>query len=161
MRFGEIFWNPLPLPANVSKWTAPCSYLFPPWLRHYIYTSLLYYSFFKLLEWVKSPGVQAMNDPSQQPRLEAYVKNLVGTFANDTRVLGWDVFNEPLCGGVGESQSLYDLVTNAFEWCRSVDPIQLCTAPLFSTDVDFGDYSRYNNISKIILNNSDVITFHE
>jgi endo-1,4-beta-mannosidase len=101
-----------------------------------------------------------MNDPSQQPRLEAYVKDLISTFANDTRVLGWDVFNEPPCNG-HETQGLLDLLTNVFAWCRSVDPIQPCTSPLFSVDVDTGDLSKYHTHSLIQLNNSDVITFHE
>jgi len=40
--------------------------------------------------WVQSPGV-AMTDASQYPRLERYVKDIVGSFANDKRVLAWDV----------------------------------------------------------------------
>jgi endo-1,4-beta-mannosidase len=45
--------------------------------------------------WVQSPGAKALQDPSQYPRLEAYVKGVVGAFAKDPRVLGWDVWNEP------------------------------------------------------------------
>ena len=44
---------------------------------------------------MQSPGAAALKDPSQYPRLEAYVKGIVGAFANDPRVLGWDVWNEP------------------------------------------------------------------
>lgn len=29
------------------------------------------------------------------PRLESYVKGVVGHFANDPRVLAWDLWNEP------------------------------------------------------------------
>jgi len=45
--------------------------------------------------WVQSPGARALQDTSQYPRLEAYVKGIVGAFAKDQRVLGWDVWNEP------------------------------------------------------------------
>ena len=41
--------------------------------------------------WVQSPGAAALKDPAQYPRLEAYVKGVVGAFANDKRILGWDV----------------------------------------------------------------------
>ena len=45
--------------------------------------------------WVQSPGAKALEDPSQEPRLRAYVEGVVGAFANDSRVLAWDVWNEP------------------------------------------------------------------
>ena len=51
--------------------------------------------------WVQSPGV-AMSDPQQYPRLEQYVKGVVGAFANDKRVLAWDVWNEPDNPGGGD-----------------------------------------------------------
>ncbi|MBV9267872.1 MAG: 1,4-beta-xylanase, partial [Acidobacteriaceae bacterium] len=40
--------------------------------------------------WVQSPGLKALEEPSQYPRLETYVKGIVGAFAHDDRVLGWD-----------------------------------------------------------------------
>src|ERR1700758_3368585 len=45
--------------------------------------------------WLQSPGTKALEDPTQYPRLEAYVKGIVGTFAQDRRILGWDIWNEP------------------------------------------------------------------
>src|SRR5580765_1464171 len=45
--------------------------------------------------WVQAPGVKILADPTQYPRLERYVKGVVGAFANDQRVLAWDVWNEP------------------------------------------------------------------
>ncbi len=36
-----------------------------------------------------------LEDPAQYPRLEQYVEGVVGAFANDDRVLGWDIWNEP------------------------------------------------------------------
>ncbi|MDT7810922.1 MAG: hypothetical protein QOJ42_838, partial [Acidobacteriaceae bacterium] len=45
--------------------------------------------------WVQSPGKARLMDRSIEPQLEAYVKGVVGAFAKDDRVLGWDVWNEP------------------------------------------------------------------
>ena len=45
--------------------------------------------------WVQSPGRAALTDPEQEGRLKAYVMGVVGAFARDSRVLGWDVWNEP------------------------------------------------------------------
>src|SRR6266480_6995824 len=45
--------------------------------------------------WVQVPGAMALSDPSQEPRLQKYVEGIVGRFANDDRVLLWDVWNEP------------------------------------------------------------------
>src|ERR1700740_12606 len=56
--------------------------------------------------WVQSPGAKALQDPTQYPRLEAYVKGVVGAFAKDDRVLGWDIWNEPDNGKGGSYQDL-------------------------------------------------------
>src|SRR5271157_3746038 len=45
--------------------------------------------------WVQSPGAKALADPGQYPRLKSYVVGVIGTFANDSRILAWDVWNEP------------------------------------------------------------------
>jgi Ni/Co efflux regulator RcnB len=45
--------------------------------------------------WVQSPGKLALEDPAQYPRLKAYVQDVIGAFANDDRILAWDLWNEP------------------------------------------------------------------
>ena len=45
--------------------------------------------------WVQSPGAAALQDRAQYPRLRAYVQGVIGAFANDNRVLAWDLWNEP------------------------------------------------------------------
>ena len=37
--------------------------------------------------WVQSPGAKELTDPAAEPKLEAYVKGVVGAFADDPRVL--------------------------------------------------------------------------
>src|SRR5690606_9625657 len=45
--------------------------------------------------WVQSPGQKALQDSTQYPRLERYIKGVVSRFADDERILAWDVWNEP------------------------------------------------------------------
>jgi len=51
--------------------------------------------------WVQSPGANALKDAAQYPRLKEYVQGVVAAFANDPRVLAWDVWNEPNNGNGG------------------------------------------------------------
>src|SRR5437879_6192960 len=45
--------------------------------------------------WVQSPGADALENHNEEARFEAYVKGVVGAFAKDSRILAWDVWNEP------------------------------------------------------------------
>jgi endo-1,4-beta-mannosidase len=45
--------------------------------------------------WVQAPGAEVLADPAQYPRIERYVKGVVGAFAHDPRILAWDLWNEP------------------------------------------------------------------
>ena len=45
--------------------------------------------------WVQSPGVKILTDTLSHYKLEPYVKGVVKKFANDPRVLAWDLYNEP------------------------------------------------------------------
>jgi hypothetical protein len=116
--------------------------------------------------WVQSPGAVALKDPAQYPRLEAYVTGVVGTFAHDERVLGWDIWNEP--GGTNEGSyektevaSKRDLVAallpNAFAWARAAGPTQPLTSGLWE---DWSSPEKLGAIQKIQVELSDVISFH-
>ncbi len=117
--------------------------------------------------WVQSPGANALKDPSQYPRLEAYVKGVVGAFANDPRVLAWDIWNEPdntndSSYGKLEPKNKNDLVFNllpkAFEWARAAHPKQPLTSGVWH-----GDWSNPNKLASmdtIQLALSDVVSFH-
>jgi len=45
--------------------------------------------------WLQSPGAKALADTAEYPRLEKYVKDVVGSFAKDERIHSWDIWNEP------------------------------------------------------------------
>jgi 3-hydroxyisobutyrate dehydrogenase len=48
--------------------------------------------------WVQSPGVPALENPAEHPRLRTYVEGVVKRFAGDDRVFAWDIWNEPTTG---------------------------------------------------------------
>jgi hypothetical protein len=116
--------------------------------------------------WVQSPGAKALQDWSQYPRLKSYVVGVVGAFANDQRILAWDVWNEP--GNVQEGyyaehepknkvELVKALLPQAFAWARSANPTQPLTSGLWE-----GDWPKNGPtaMEKIQLQDSDIITFH-
>lgn len=117
--------------------------------------------------WVQSPGVQVLQDSTQYPRLEAYVKAVVKQFSNDERVLAWDVWNEPdnvNPGSYGQYEPknkgliVAPLLKSVFEWCRSVNPSQPLTSGIW-----MGNWSNHDSLKvweKIQIEQSDVISFH-
>ena len=117
--------------------------------------------------WVQSPGAQALQDPGQYPRLEAYVKGVVGAFAKDNRVLGWDLWNEPGNGNSGsyaaheaknKTEIELSLLPRVFEWARSAHPMQPLTSGVWKGD--WSELSKLAPMEKIQLGMSDVISFH-
>lgn len=117
--------------------------------------------------WVQSPGV-AMDDPSQYPRFEAYVKDIVGHFAKDNRILAWDVWNEPDNPGGGDYdakepkdkfQRVAELLPQVFDWARSEHPVQPLTSGVWHDD-DWSPGAKLNAIEKTQLEQSDVVSFH-
>jgi hypothetical protein len=117
--------------------------------------------------WVQSPGAKSLQDPSSYPRLERYVKGVVGAFANDKRILAWDLWNEPdnMNGSSytkleppNKVQLVEALLPKSFAWARSANPSQPLTSAVWK-----GDWSTPDKLSvteRIQLDNSDVISFH-
>jgi hypothetical protein len=93
--------------------------------------------------WSPSPGHTMVADSTTWPRLEKYVKDIAGTFRNESSILIWDLFNEP------RNTSL-PLVQKVFRWAREINPSQPLTICMF------GD----QDLQKIISANCDIITFH-
>src|SRR6185437_9805606 len=88
--------------------------------------------------WVQSPGAKELSDPAYEPKLEAYVKGVVGTFANDDRVLAWDIWNEPdntngssYKDPANKVELVLKLLPEAFGWARSAHPQQPLTSGIW------------------------------
>jgi aldose 1-epimerase len=99
--------------------------------------------------WMQSPGRKVVNDSTDWMRLEAYVKDVLTTFANDKRIVFWDLYNEP--GNSGEKDNTMPLLTKIFSWARDVNPSQPLTSGL---------WNPRSSIRNFQLGHSDIITFH-
>ncbi|MFB3788769.1 MAG: cellulase family glycosylhydrolase [bacterium] len=99
--------------------------------------------------WMQSPGKKIVNDSAAWPKLEPYVKDIISTFAQDQRILLWDLYNEP--GNSDQGEKSMPLLKAAFEWARAAKPSQPVSAGVW-----------YDNeiLNRFQLENSDVITFH-
>ena len=117
--------------------------------------------------WVQSPGIAALKNKNQYPRLEEYVKKVVKHFAADKRILAWDLWNEPdnlNPGSYGEYEPknkgniVAPLLKKVFIWARSVNPSQPLTSGIW-----MGDWSVHKNLKiwqKVQIEQSDIISFH-
>ncbi len=124
--------------------------------------------------WAQSPGHNVVSDRSQWERLEAYVRDVVGTFGQDHRVFVWDLYNEPGNAILPlASQSAYraippalaslfrhfvlpspslPLVQSVFDWARAVTPAQPLTVGVWAPN------PRLNSLQ---FAQSDIISFHQ
>ncbi len=117
--------------------------------------------------WVQSPGEKALSDPAQYSRLEAYVRGVIGAFANDPRILAWDLWNEPdnVNGGSygkeepkNKTELVLQLLPQVFGWARAERPSQPLTSGIWS-----GDWSTPQTLSPMAraqMRESDIVTFH-
>ena len=120
--------------------------------------------------WVQSPGAAALADANQYPRLKAYVEGIVGAFAKDDRILGWDLWNEPGADNAGSYSKqelpikdkiarVAALLPQVFQWARSVNPTQPLTSGVWAIDTSREDADP-GELQQIQLRESDIITFH-
>jgi hypothetical protein len=117
--------------------------------------------------WVQSPGRAALEDPAEYPRLEAYVKGVVGAFGKDPRIASWDLWNEPdntNGGSYGklEPKNKLELVgkllPQVFAWARAAKPTQPLTSGVWQGD--WSSLDKLTPIQRTQLTESDFISFH-
>jgi hypothetical protein len=117
--------------------------------------------------WLQSPGAQALQDPAQSARLEAYVRGVVAAFANDKRILAWDIWNEPdnVNGGsyaklepVNKVNLVLAMLPKAFAWARAANPTQPLTTAVWKGD--WSNPEKLTPMEKVQLELSDVNSFH-
>lgn len=120
--------------------------------------------------WVQSPGVAALCDTNQIPRLKSYVTGMLRHFASDHRIVGWDLYNEPdnWDGGAPARRGLeprdkFDhvnrLLAQTFAWARAVNPSQPLTSGVWRSG-NWADDGKLTPTERLQLENSDVISFH-
>ena len=118
--------------------------------------------------WVQCPGVSTLMDVERHNALRDYVRDIVGEFAFDPRVLAWDIWNEPdndldvsACKPDelnAKAALVLPLLREAFNWARGMNPIQPLTSGIW-----LGDWSSEGTMTEIQIaqcNLSDIISFH-
>jgi hypothetical protein len=116
--------------------------------------------------WVQSPGLPGLRDKARYPKYRAYVEGVIGAFAKDDRIIGWDLWNEPdnpadqYKGQDGKEPLVRALLAQAFVWARAVDPTQPLTGGVWWHD-DWATESKLTPMEKLQLTQSDVISFHD
>jgi hypothetical protein len=116
--------------------------------------------------WVQSPGMPGLRDRSRYPGYKAYVQGVIGAFAKDDRILGWDLWNEPdngadqYKGQEGKEPLVRALLAQVFDWARDVDPTQPLTSGVWLGE-DWTPGGRGSAMEKLQLAQSDVVTFHD
>jgi len=142
----DAVWDPFP---KAGKQPEP---------KHYVHNS----------GWVQCPGYDVLNDPNKYDGLYDYVYGVVNHFKNDSRVLIWDLFNEPdnmnLASYKDDNYALHkaelsmNLLKKAIMWVRSVDPIQPIT--MAPWQFDWSDSSKLTALDNYMFTHSDIISFH-
>jgi hypothetical protein len=117
--------------------------------------------------WVQAPGTEILSDPAQYPRLESYVKGVVGALANDPRILAWDVWNEPDNGNDdsyakgdprNKNEIILALLPQVFAWARAAHPTQPLTSGLWHGD--WSSPGAMPPLARIQVEQSDILSFH-
>ena len=119
--------------------------------------------------WVQSPGRADLVDPASDAHFRRYVEDMVRTFANDRRILLWDLWNEPDNWGGGsyndsqlaeEQRRIEQLLPQVFAWARAQKPTQPLSSAVWIGDDWSPGSPSLKPIHRIQLVESDVITFH-
>lgn len=107
--------------------------------------------------WKQSPGMDLVFKVSENKiskselnRLKEFIQGVLRTYADDERILMWDIYNEPGQFGIGETA--FKLLNLTWEWAHEIRPSQPLTSCL---DGSIGEKNIFLNTE-----NSDVITFH-
>ena len=121
--------------------------------------------------WVQSPGAAILGDTTRHDELKPYIKGVLRKFANDKRVLYWDLYNEPdnVANQKGRAElelkdkHIYSLalLRKVFKWAREVNPSQPLTVGIWKGNVNhWGTPDSLPAVDRFMLENSDVISFH-
>ncbi|WP_223826594.1 cellulase family glycosylhydrolase [Flagellimonas sp. S3867] len=118
--------------------------------------------------WVQSPGITILKDLApHEASLKNYVQETIERYAEDSRVLIWDLYNEPANPNQAsygeielEAKMDYSLVLlrKVFEWAREINPSQpICSDVWRAGNLDL---TKLDAIDEFCYENSDVINFH-
>lgn len=116
--------------------------------------------------WVQSPGAEILGDPTRYRELKPYIKGVIRHFRRDRRIHAWDLFNEPdnpnpfyfSVEVPDKAERVHEVLAKAFRWARAARPRQPLTAGVWVGN--WSDRTTLRPIEKLMLKNSDVVSFH-
>ena len=117
--------------------------------------------------WTQSPGVEILRNPSRHDELKPYITGLITHFRKDKRIHAWDLFNEPdninrpaydKHEPANKADLALQLLRKAFQWARESNPSQPITSGVWLST--WADPAKLSPIEKFMLEESDIITFH-
>lgn len=116
--------------------------------------------------WVQSPGAELLRKTDAYDTLQSYVQGVIGRFANDERVVIWDLFNEPdnmnMTSykdddyGEHKAELALKLLRKTINWARAMNPVQ----PLTAAPWNWPDGGELSVLDNYMFTHSDVISFH-
>ncbi len=118
--------------------------------------------------WLQSPNAEILLNENEWVRLEAYVKAVVGRYKDDSRIVFWDVYNEPgnsrkedmahFGSKEKKNEKVLALLEKSFEWVYSKNPSQPVTSAVWNGGK--GIYKDPTPMEKVALEKSDIVSFH-
>jgi hypothetical protein len=116
--------------------------------------------------WVQGPGAAVLADRSRWSGLQPYVEAVLERFGQDSRVVVWDLFNEPDSPNPSyarrdparKRQLVGDLLELVWDWAVAVDPVQPLTVGVYLSPGRHAE--RASAVARTALERSDVISFH-
>jgi len=96
---------------------------------------------------------------------------VISEFANDKRVLLWDLYNEPDNRAKGRGRAKMEvknkakysleLLRKTHQWAREINPMQPLTIGIWRGNIpNWGSLDKLPELDRFMLENSDVISFH-
>jgi len=118
--------------------------------------------------WVQCPGKDILENLDQyKESLKGYVQQTLKRYANDSRVLTWDLYNEPGNSNLSSYGKMelknkkvksLELLHDVFEWAREVNPSQPISSCVWNAG--HAKMNKLNAFDKYCYENSDIINFH-
>ncbi len=118
--------------------------------------------------WVQCPGYDVLNSPDSYDELHDYVTGIVSHFANDERVLIWDLYNEPDNMNLAsykdddyithKAELSMALLKKTINWVRVVNPTQPITMAPWQND--WSSDANITALDNYMFSHSDVVSFH-
>ena len=116
--------------------------------------------------WLQGPGATVLADRTRWSALRPYVEGVLGRFANDERVVVWDLFNEPDSPNPAYAQRdpahkarlVGQLLEEVWDWAGDVDPSQPLTVGVFVLAHHHPE--RASAVARTAIERSDVVSFH-